>query len=336
MTCLAFALLYAHATSVMKNNGISIIKGLAIIGVVLHHVHNRRFFPETLQCTDFLSFLFSWCVLAFFAVSGWLHALSEQKKKRSLGNFLLSRFNRLLLPFVILVFAYAAGMQLIQATEVISLRDSLPPTFGGKLAAMLWPVDSTRVVAEQLYFLPLLFLISVVAHAFVSLGKIRPVFLLAILSFATGIVLFPRSPNLGFSMGVFVWGLFSYLSGYLMHEFPATKRVLPVIALAAVVTAGLAGPEGLLKMVPLLLLAGLPFLQRIQARATIWVGEAAGTIYIYHTPFLLQPLLILFAARMHSWPLQLAVTLVSVELVIALCGWIYHGLKDTRFSRALL
>lgn len=320
----------------MKNNGILLIKAVAIIGVVFQHLHNRRFEPEALQWTDAVSQFFCWCVLAFLAASGWLHALVEQKKARSFLDFFQSRVRRLLVPFVILVVVYAAGFEIVQRTGAMSMRGTLPESFIGKVMASLWPVDQQRTVAEQLYFLPLLFLISLPVHALAHWGKARAVLFLGLASYVAALFFYPQSPNTGFSLGVFMWGLFSYCIGYWMHGAPSTSRNLILSVLGAACLFVVAGPVGLYKMVPIAFLAVLPWIEKTRESWLSHVGEASGTIYIYHTPFLIQPLLIIAATRIHSWPGQVAAALGLSFLVIAFCTALHLGLRQTRLRGLLM
>lgn len=319
-----------------KNNGILFIKGLAIIGVVVQHLHNRRFMPETLYWTDSVALLFCWCVLAFFAVSGWLHALSEQKHGRSFGDFLVSRIKRLLVPFFLLILLYAICFQIIQRMGVVEMRGVMSESFLGKVGASLWPINSQKSVGEQLYFLPLLFCISVLVCALAYIGKRRAVLFLTVVAFLVGICRYSHSLNTGFSLGVFVWGLFSYGAGYLIHYFPSTKRNLLLTFIAAGLVFLAAGPLGLLKLVAIVLLILLPWLEKFPASLLTKFGEASGTIYIYHTPFIIQPLLILVAARMHSWPLQVATALILSLCTVGLCCGFYYILRTTRLRGLLM
>lgn len=320
----------------MKNNGILLIKGLAIVGVVFQHLHNRRFLPQTLEWTDWVASLFCWCVLAFLAASGWLHAHSEQKKSRGMGEFVLSRIKRLLVPFAILVFVYAVGFELIQRSGIIQMRGTVPVAFLDKLTASLWPVDQQQTVAEQLYFLPLLFCISLPIHALVRWGGERAVMGLALAAYVTGLCWYPNSPNTGFFVGVYVWGVFSYGAGYWLQRHPAVIRNLLCAGLAAAGVAMVAGPAGVYKLLPLAFLAVLPWIEKTPESILTQAGEASGTIYIYHTPFLLQPLLILLAARVTPWTGQLAAAFGVSFLAITLCMVLHFSLRQTRWRGLLM
>lgn len=148
-----------------KDKAILVIKAIAIIGVVLHHITNRRLPADTRTIVDVGPQIFSWAVLAFFACAGWLHGQSEARSPKTLTAFVSQRAKRLLLPFAVLTLIYATVWQVLACLPIPGIGVKLAPDFGTKLVQSLpWRGDY-QPVAEQLYFLPLLFVISVSAHS---------------------------------------------------------------------------------------------------------------------------------------------------------------------------
>ncbi len=191
------------------------LKAIAIVGVVTHHILNRRIDPQALDCLEIHPY-FSWAVLLFFAVSGWLHALSQEKRSRTFGQFLHVRMQRLVVPFVAVVVLYSIIWQVMQMTRIFQPEARVPEVFWQKIVYSLWPVNQT--VADQLYFLPMLCVISLVAHGLVCLGGRRAIAGLTVVAMLLGLVLFPTSPNVGFLPGVWAWGIFCYGAGFLIRS----------------------------------------------------------------------------------------------------------------------
>jgi acyltransferase len=300
------------------------IKGLAIVGVVFHHILTRRADPTVAQWLQAIITAFNWCVLAFICVSGYLHALSEERRKRTVGEFVGNRLRRLMIPYFALFFFYACVWQLLQALRLPDIGARVPPSFWGKLASSLWPVDN--MVAQQLYYLPLLFAISCVFIVAQAIFRDRGLGVLAAVSFICGLTLFPGDFT-GFSLGVFTWGLFFYAFGYLLFQFrEQPARVYLVVLILAVVLICVSGLDGLVRAVPLGLLACGPLLRLGQWPLLSGWGEASGTIYVYHTPFIILPLSLL-VYRVHGAIPQFASCVAGVVLTILICQAFHFALR---------
>jgi acyltransferase len=317
----------------MKDRTVQALKGLAIIGVVLFHITNRRFDQQVIGWMHDIIILFGWCVLGFFCVSGYVQALSDSRKNKSVLEFTRNRFQRLLIPFFILVFVYSCLWQVVQAFHVGELGKTVPPGFLAKLEQAVWPVDSQ--VAQQLYFFPLLFGISLVLIVVQKRLGLYGMWTAAVVGFAVGTAFYPNNFT-GFNGGVFLWGIGFYSAGYLLfhhrNDVIGIRMVLFVVTLLLMVFNG---EHGLIRCIPLWLLAEghalrfdrLPLLGRL--------GDASGTIYIYHTPFIIQPLVIA-ATLLPGAPLQFTGALLAAAVAIAICCAIYEGLKNTRAKVLLM
>lgn len=319
--------------ALLKDNSIVAIKALAIIGVVLVHSANRRLDADSREILFAIMIGFRWCVLAFFAASGWLHALSESKAEKPVIGFIASRTRRLLLPFLVFVLLYSAAWEAVEALALFDLRDSRPESFHGKVTTALWPMGSE--IAGQLYFLPFLFVVSTMIHVALRAAGGRAIVALAILSFLTAVAFFPHTPGTGMHLGVLVWGIFSYAAGYLLFLHRDGRQRICVLLVCAAILLFWIGPAGLLKLVPLVLVAGAGALHLKVWRPLTFVGDASATIFAYHSPFLQGPLLIA-ASMLPGVALQVFGALTATAVTIAVCCGLYHGLRNTALRWMLL
>ena len=318
----------------VKDQAILALKGLAIIGVVSHHITNRRLDPTALEVLKAVPMAFHWCVLCFIALSGYLHALSDSRRPKGVGAFLWQRGTRLLIPWVVLVFLYATVWQVLQSLHISGIGVRIPPGFIDKLTTSLWPVDQVAVVAEQLYYLPLLFGASAVFICVRKLG-LSAVWATLMLTVMAGLLLFPGQYMM-FRLGSFVWAIASYAAGYLLFRFRTNvSHVRLTLAVATAVLIVYSGWYGLLGSIPFWLIAEGSNLRLGSIPGLASLGEAAGTIYIYHTPFMVQPLSVA-AAHLPGWPLQVVGELVAGAIAIGICYLLHHGLKNTRAKFLLM
>ena len=142
-------------------------------------------------------------------------------------------------------------------------------------------------------------------------------------------------PIPGLTPACFFLGAFSYGMGFLIHSSRASARWrsgrLAVLGLT-LLFLGLS--QGSPKIFPLLLLEACLFLRFDRAFWLMPVGEAAGTIYAYHAPFILQPLVILTTCL--SFPFGGFCAVAGAIMVILRCTAFYYGLRSTPFRQVLL
>jgi acyltransferase len=317
----------------MRDRTILGLKGLAIIGVVLHHISNRRLDPTTVEYISLTVQFFQWCVLGFLLVSGYLQAMSDSRKPKTLLEFLKARVNRLLVPFVVLTFFYSVLWQLLQATHIPNIGLRVPHDFLGKLETTLWPVSSQ--VAQQIYFFPLLFGISVVMVLCQKTLGLWGVAIAMFISAGFGLA-FYSDVYTGFSWGVFIWGVSFYGAGYLMFHYRSEKLALRLALFGITFVFVMCNTDnGIIRVIPLWLLGEgstfrldrMPLLDRI--------GDASGTIYIYHSPFVILPLVIA-VTHLHGAVTQYIGILGAVAIAIAICCLIFESLKNTRAKVILM
>jgi acyltransferase len=317
----------------MKDRTILAIKGLAIIGVAFHHIANRRLDPHATEWLKVLIVLFDWCVLAFFCISGYLQALSDSKKVRSIWEFTQVRFNRLLVPYILLILFYSCIWQMVQAFHIPNIGVKIPADFIGKLRDSLWPVDNQ--VAQQLYFFPVLFAVSFLLVIIQSRLGLLGMWAAALITSGIGLKFFPDSFT-GFTLGVFVWAIFFYAAGYLFFHYRTKKTSLRFALLAfTLLLIIFNGYPGLVRSVPLWLLAEGALIRLDHAPLLGRLGDASGTIYIYHTPFIIQPLAIA-ATYLHGPLAQFIGCLFAAFIAIGVCYLLFELLKNTRAKILLM
>lgn len=318
----------------MRSSAIFSIKGLAIIGVVFHHISNRRLDASVTDSLATIQAFFSWAVLLFLSVAGWLQAVSEEKKQSGLVDFLKVRFFRLIVPYFLLVFLYALVWQILQVFNFSGVGVRLADSFSGKIYCSLSPV-CYEPVAEQLYFLPMLFVISIFARLFTSvLGRVQGTALLLFFSLILALGLTPDSKNTGLSTGFFLFGLYCYTSGFLLRAWRKDRRCVPCVLFGVALVLWLAESGSLSKVVPVLVVMTINWFEKLRIVGLNLVGEAAGTIYAYHTPFLLQPMVIFVSKSPVEF--QLIGAIFSAITAVVILTTVHHQLKKTRLRVFLL
>jgi acyltransferase len=317
----------------MKDRTILAIKGLAIIGVALHHLINRRHDPHATEMIRACLVVFDWCVLAFICVSGYLHAMSDSRKLKSPCEFIVNRFKRLIVPWLLLIFAFSIIWQILQALHISNIAVKIPPDFIGKITVSLWPANAT--VGEQLYYFPVLFAVSVIFVTIRGFLGMIGVAALVVVSFTVSLTYFPESFT-GFHLGVFLWSLCFYAAGYLLFNYRAKANYIRItLILGTIVMILFSGYDGMLRCLPFWMVAEGNLLKLSSLPGLPSLGEASGTIYIYHTPFIIQPLVIA-STYLHGAVPQFLGALGAAATAIGICYCIHHLLKNTRAKILLM
>ena len=209
----------------------------------------------------------------------------------------------------------------------------MPETFTGKLADVLWPIDST--VAQQLYFFPLLFAISIVFVLVQMRFGLNGIWVTAWLTAVVALAFFSTSFT-GFKWGVFLWGLCFYAVGYLICHYRENRSAIRIALIAfTLVLIFFSGIYGIIRSVPMWLLTEGPGFRFDRIPLMAWLGDASGTIYIYHTPFIVLPLAIV-ATYLPGVYAQYLGQVGAAFVAIAICCVIFEGLKNTRAKVLLL
>ena len=327
-----------------RQSAVDVLKGLAIVGVVLHHVKNRRFDAEVQEHLLGVIHVVAWAVYAFLFSSGYLHALS--RRAEAAGGFIVRRAQRLLVPYLWLGVLYAVVFQVIQSLGLVDYDPTrIEPNLLGKVKSLVL-CDQEHVIGEQLYFFVLLFGIS---SAFVLLLAISTstwfvAWLVGVLAVVlAGLMLVNPLPlaTTGLSVEMLVGALFQYALGFLLGRTRAELgrwhrgAVAGVVAAMVVATVhAQAGYSIAMLVVPLALFLVLNRLVTGSRWFGFWaeLGQASGSIFAFHTPFILQPLLIiLFKLKVP----QYANVAVSVLVTLGLCVVIHKVLNRYAWLRWL-
>lgn len=140
-----------------RDYGIESLRWISMLAVVMHHgISHQRFSPRTIDQIMAFKDWIEWCVPAFFYISGRLFRSSAAS---DLARSLPSRARRLLTPYLLVSFASFAALWTLHHTGI--WRHSRPEEllFGDLLHKLVWLVG----FGPQLYFLPYLFLVGLLA-----------------------------------------------------------------------------------------------------------------------------------------------------------------------------
>lgn len=312
----------------MKSHAVLSLKGLAIIGVVFHHISNRRLDASVTDSLAVVEFFFSWAVLLFVAVSGWLHAVSDENRSVQFLDFLKSRFVRLIVPYVLLVILYAFVWQALQWLGFSGVGVRLSDSLLAKVYCSISP-SCYQPVAEQLYFLPVLFVVAIISRFFCQIfGRVKGSGLLMVLALALGVGMVPEPKNTGFNQGFFLFALYCYASAYLLRTWREDKRCIPFVLIGVAVVLFLLKSGGVPKVLPVLLIAGIGWLEQMRFAGLQSIGAASGTIFAYHTPFVLQPIMLVVSKLPANY--QFVGAIFSALAVVFLLTVLYHLIRRTR------
>ena len=306
-----------------RNHTVDFLKCICIVGVVLHHCSNRRLLPEVQAVFSTAAYLSDWCVIAFIGLSGFLEG-NRAVSSKDLVNALLRDITRLLVPFVFLTVLYAAAFQVADSCG-FSLRSSVSPSFAGKLTDTL--LCREGAIAEQLYFLPLLYLIRT-THRLTNRGF--PFLLFGLVCYSLAFV--TELHLTGFNQTTCLQGLLAYALGFESSKSP--KRTI-VVAVIVGVLIGLRGNNWQV-VIGFLLATCVPLL-KVNVPMLNLIGSAAGTIFAYHTPILLQSALV-GISRFQSTIIQTVMTYIVVCTIIVTVAVVRHRLlhRSNQLLRMLI
>jgi fucose 4-O-acetylase-like acetyltransferase len=297
---------------------VDLLKGWSILGVIFIHMSfASRFSGDVIAAITKLQTLFGWAVVAFFFCAGFLYAKSSHAMQ-PVATYAAKRARRLLLPWLGFSLLYKA---LLIAGYHFHLVAAAPPHQLWPL--LLWPG------APQLYFLPMLFLVSVFFRfLFTVLRQEWPLWLLALLLAAAYAWLGAGAPHGGEIKNLPAYAA-TYLAGVLTANPPLLARINRRRLFLALIILGftalcVAQPTLAYLAVPL---AAFP-LQRLlvgpMASPIDFLGKYSGPIYVWHTPIVMPFLSILLAKTIHAGPWllipALATLTVALSVAIGLAG----------------
>jgi fucose 4-O-acetylase-like acetyltransferase len=290
----------------VRDDAIDALKGLAIAGVLVLHSWFHRFDPGPLSVLVVARAWVQWCVPAFFFAAGLLarHPLDRP----GVWRFTRTRAVRLLVPFVAFTLLY----KLLQ----------LPLAAAGLMPAWEW----WSAGGPQLYFLPCLLAVSVLAAVVVAVVRGRPAWLTAALVGAAAVSAAMQPPGQTHGPHPALFGLYTanYLAGVVIAAGSPVVLAAGVLAAACAAAAWWTGNVNLLAGAAPAVLYWI--LRRAAsapvARPVVWLGRWSAVIFVWHTP-LLMPAVSVLAVRLlgGGWP-AIAVTFVVTVLGSVGLGWV--------------
>jgi fucose 4-O-acetylase-like acetyltransferase len=327
---------------VARDARVDFVKGIAIIGVVLHHVSNRRFSTGFLSTLERLVNIFAWAVFAFMFVSGYLYGRCSLRRKEPVWRQVADRGRRLLIPYLWLGVTYAVLFQLVQRFGLIDFDASrYPATLGGKLFSML---AALHPVGDQLYFFVLLFVCSTLVMSLRALARTEQQFSAGVLficavGVACVLALYPKNmPTTGLTIPMVILGTAQFAAGAAYGRTNASrgwKWMVPAVVLAAVVACVVCSswrPVHLVVPLTLFVACGMLPPAVLAWKPVALLGVASGTIFAFHIPFLLHPMLVIF----HKLGVREGVNVVTaVCMTLAACVVIHGVLWGYQWCRWL-
>ncbi|MDX2187257.1 MAG: acyltransferase [Opitutaceae bacterium] len=311
------------------------LKGIAILGVVFLHLSSTHLAEDVRETLLGAGFFWQWATPTFMSVAGFLYGVSSSVRTEHWFGFVRRRANRLLIPFFVVSFAYAVAFGLLVEFGVLDARQEQFVWWERWLNTLS---SSSGRLGEQLYFLPYLLMVSAVGVLVVKL-KI-PLAGAA----ATGLMLLVASRAMPEAFNQLplhppyrTWDMFAsslglFLLGYVLQRRPLVSSFFCVAGSVGVAIAFIFENPWILRYFGALALSSLILGARLSQPALAWVGKRSGTIFLYHTPFLLQPPLQGIGTAFPA-SFQLPLALVTGVLVIMLLGVVHDWLIRSPFKR---
>lgn len=350
-----------EAVPVKKNEDIQVLRGLAIIFVVLQHYNNRLPTPDWYKAM-FTHVAFWGGVDIFFAISGYLiyRAFSrdlrvEATKGSALRGFAIRRFRRLY-PACAAWVLISIGLAFVLTTAPNA--DPWPIIKSGFAGLTGWSnlyyvlcvpdyvacgnADFNGVTwslsAEWQFY-------AVLSLAMLAIGKRRAVLLL--LAVALVMASFPAPswsiPWAFRPMGFMLGALIAMLTESSRWEPPkAMGRTMLVVGLALALAAPANLPQPFI--IPAISIGGaLCLLSSLRGNlysgkmsaSVRWIGERSYSIYLCHLPSILIVREILTRVGMaDATPANVALAMATAALLIAILSSLSYKHIENRFQRA--
>lgn len=262
-------------------------KFLAMLGVVLAHLpRHGRFSPEAWNVVSVAQEWTGWCVLAFFAISGVLFAA---RPVGSLGNEVAKRAKRLLVPWVSFSVLYKGAVGLLAAVGLITKYPAPPSDLAQFCHWLLIPAD------PQLYFLPCLFFVQVIAAAVAKRGVVAYA-AVGCLGLAVWLGWSLQTADFGLLHGPHLKLFPLYLAFFFGGAFAAgvPPRMLVVVGFfcvagGAVLVAGYPPSLAFQVSAPFAFLVILQRFDGARWEAPLALaGSFAGGVYVWHAPIVIS------------------------------------------------
>lgn len=271
-----------------RDNDIDLLRWISILAVVVHHgISQTRHSQETIHAAKAVQSFLGWCVPAFLSISGAISGTG-----RSTRELLANRARRLMVPFVGVSFLSCAAMACASRMAHVNFG---PPS------ELQWGAFVRKIVflsgfGPQLYFLPYLFLATLLCH--LLLKKMREGIVVLVLSGGLAVQCIAWiSPRVLLGPGlhrlvpyVLCFAIGRWLYGVLRSGGDrAASRPLAIASMVAVASACLLRERWPLDIVvPFWLYAILRMLRlgdRIPPRL---LRLNSGAVFLWHAPIILM------------------------------------------------
>jgi hypothetical protein len=298
------------------------LKGWAILGVIFFHMSfASRFGGGVMTSVVWLQHLFAWAAVAFFFCAGYLFAKSSGIMESAPG-YVSKRAQRLLLPWLGLSLVYkillAAGYHLHLVTTGIPVRAE-GSIWHGFVQFMVWPG------APQLYFLPVLFAISVLCRLLCHAMRKEWMLWGVGISLVTAAGWLDSGEPHGEQIAHYPGYAAIYLIGVLVAKpaflKPIQRRRLFFSAVALYFgVLCIARPTLIYLAVPLAMFPLQRFISGPLAELVTFLGRHAESIYAWHTPIVMPFLSITLVKCLSGapWLLIPALTALTVGLSLGI------------------
>ncbi|MEI8122065.1 MAG: acyltransferase family protein [bacterium] len=295
-----------------RDHALDLLKGIAILSVVLLHLPPSRFTPANCSYLPNAQAAVSWCVLAFFFVSGRLCPTADSFSREFVVQ-LLDRARRLLIPCVAFSLLYRFLLALLSAMGFISSYSfKFPHDITG------WALWVFTPAPPQLYFLPFLLIVQAVAMLTWAAGGRYSVligcFLAPLLFYLAGFFGVARLPLYGDRADLFPLYLAMFAHGFASRAFPVLVRwqgVLAVCLLAGAAAVWRHCPQLLFIAAPCVIYLALGWIQLGGNNLLAMLGRHSAGIYVWHTPIILPATALFWTHLFGGNPLTLVLTLVT-------------------------
>ena len=291
-TTLAPALHRDREAVSVRDHALDVLKGAAIIGVLIIHADFTRFDPPTRATVGWLGWLFQWCVPAFFFAAGRL--ARHPTAPKAAARYVWARAKRLLVPYV----AFTALYKLTLLANLARGTGEWQWCWAG---------------GPQLYFLPYLSSVAAMAGVVVVLARGRSVGLVVAVGLAVATAWLAQPTTATHGPHLALVGL------YTGNYFAGLARAGWGIGAAAVLAAGVAA-TAVHAGNPQLLAAGMPPLAYGALRLSVgarsaalagWLGRWSGAVYVWHTPLLMPAASIAAVRVVGPGPAALVIVLAA-------------------------
>ena len=274
---------------------VDVLKSIGMIGVILHHIH----YPDTVgtrfSAEHMIDSIFCCDLFIFLFISGYL-------TKRYFGfesviTFIAKRTRRLLIPYLWFGLIYLVIFQISSFLNLTVLDGKPGLTFTKALIALL-TIDSNNTIGAHLYYLILIYVVSLLFLCFGKIERMRIKEISIITIFFIGLTVM-RSLGMinhtGFQPETILPGLFIFLIGYYYSRTQRQKKLWNILIFSMLLVSVctdlvLKELEMVRVIAPITLFTVLSHMN-LNRRSFLFlqkIGMSTPTLFIYHKPIMMR------------------------------------------------